>query len=133
MELRWSQVDFVGGLLVLNPSGRVRTSKRRPAVPIGDDLLPVLQRAHREATTPFVLDHSGSIRTAWGTVVTRAGMPEITPHVLRHTWATQAARAGVPMHEIAAVLGDTLATVTRVYLHHSPDYLRGAVNFRRRG
>ena len=54
----------------------------------------------------------------------------ITPHTLRHSWATQAARAGVSMWEIAGVLGDTIATVSRVYAHHSPDHLRSAVNFR---
>jgi len=55
---------------------------------------------------------------------------QVTPHTLRHTWATLAARAGVPLFQVAGVLGDTLPTVMRVYAHHCPDHLRGAVNFR---
>jgi integrase len=60
-----------------------------------------------------------------------AVMRKATPHTLRHTWATLAAQAGVPLWEIAGVLGDTLATVMKTYAHHCPDHLRGAVNFRR--
>src|SRR5260221_7389331 len=68
----------------------------------------------------------------------RAGAPEraavmrkATPRTLRHTWATLAAQAGVPLWEIAGGLGDTLATVMKNYAHHAPDHLRKAINFRR--
>jgi integrase len=54
---------------------------------------------------------------------------QVTPHTLRHTWATLAARAGFSMYQIAGVLGDTVSTVERNYLKHSPDHLRDAVNF----
>jgi integrase len=54
----------------------------------------------------------------------------MTPHTLRHTWATLAARAGVDLYAIAGVLGDTLSTVEKNYLHHAPDHLRGAINFK---
>jgi integrase len=55
---------------------------------------------------------------------------QISPHALRHTWATLASRAGIPLFQVAGVLGDSLPTVMRVYAHHSPEHLRGAVNFR---
>ena len=35
---------------------------------------------------------------------------------------------GVPMNQIAAMLGDTQKTAEKNYLHLSPDYLRSAVN-----
>ncbi|WP_395713183.1 hypothetical protein [Reyranella sp.] len=34
--------------------------------------------------------------------------------------------------EIADFLGDKIATVERNYYHHSPDYLRGAADWRSR-
>ena len=34
--------------------------------------------------------------------------------------------AGVPLAEVARVLGDTEATVERVYAKHAPDYLKRA-------
>src|SRR5262249_59089260 len=56
------------------------------------------------------------------------GMEWVTPHVLRHTWASLAAINGVPLFEIAKVLGDSLAMVEKVYVHLTPNYLVAAVN-----
>jgi len=36
------------------------------------------------------------------------------------------------MREIADFLGDKLSTVEKNYYHHSPDYLRGAADWRAR-
>lgn len=41
----------------------------------------------------------------------------ITPHVIRHTCATELLRSGVDSAVIAALLGDTLQTVATTYLH----------------
>ena len=38
------------------------------------------------------------------------------------------ARRGVPLYLIAKVLGDTIATVEKVYAKHAPDDLRAAVD-----
>lgn len=35
--------------------------------------------------------------------------------------------SGVPLAEVARLLGDSEKTVERVYGKHSPDYLKGAV------
>jgi hypothetical protein len=106
------------------------------ALPISDALLPHLQRAHAARKGELVLGTDRAITKRLDAVCRRAydatGNSRfllVTPHVLRHTWATLAARAGVSMFEIAGVLGDSLATVQKNYLHHSPDHLRGAVNF----
>jgi len=49
-------------------------------------------------------------------------------HTLRHTAATWMVLAGVPLAEVARVLGDSEKTVERVYGKHAPDYLRRAVS-----
>lgn len=128
--LMWFQVDLDRGIIQLNPVGRPQTKKRHPTVPISDHLLPLLQDARAKATTVFVLGHDGTIRTAFNNAVKRAGLKSVTPHTLRHTWATWAAQAGTSLWEIAGVLGDTMATAEKTYAHHAPDYLRNAVNFR---
>lgn len=122
------QVDLAAGVIRLNPKGRRQTNKRRPQVPIADWLRPILERTLKEIEGDYVLDHPGSIRTAFETVVARSGLEDVTPHALRHTWATRAAQAGVPLLDIAGVLGDSVKTVTNTYLHHCPEHLRGAVN-----
>lgn len=131
-ELRWCQIDMEHRLIDLNPPGRAQTAKRRPVVPISDELFEMLEQINPDNDMAFVLGHSGNIRKTFTTAVERAGLEDVTPHTLRHTWATQAARAGVPLWEIAGVLGDDEATVRKNYLHHCPGHLRGAVNFRRK-
>jgi integrase len=128
--LTWFQVR--DGLIYLNPEGRKQTKKRRAIVPISDRLAPVLARARRDARSEWVLGKPGSIRKAFEGAVERAGLADVTPHVLRHTWATWAARDGVDLWKIAGILGDTLATVEKTYLHHCPHHLRDAVNRVRR-
>lgn len=135
--LRWDQVDMAAGLIHFQADGQVRTNKRRVPVPISDNLRKVLEEAKACARTEWVLLTPYSIQHAFDRVKAEAytrtkneKFKLVTPHTLRHTWATLAARAGVPLFQVAGVLGDTVQTVMKVYAHHSPDHLRGAVNFR---
>lgn len=134
--LTWSQVDLTARRIQYNPPGRRQTAKRRVALPISDALLPQLEAAYAARTTDLVLGSDRAITKRLEAVCRRAYKATgnrrflvVTPHTLRHTWATLAARAGVPIYEIAGVLGDSIATVTKNYLHHSPEHLRSAVNF----
>ena len=124
--LQWdTQIDFLHGFVRLNPPGRRQTRKRRSMVPLHPKLLPTLERAFQERTGPHVLDSSGSIRKAFGSAVTRAGLGEdVTPHVLRHTRATHLALRGIALQDIADLLGDTLEVVEHTYRHLSPEHLR---------
>lgn len=127
-KLTWARVDFGRGLIDFNHEGP-QTKKRRPVVPIADNLRPVLERAWMERETDCVLDHTGAIRRTFDTAVRKAGLAGVTRHTLRHTWATHASMAGVPLTDVARVLGNSLHMVMRVYAHHQPEYLRSAVNF----
>jgi integrase len=49
-----------------------------------------------------------------------AGIPAGSLHVLRHTAATLALTSGVPVHIVAARLGDTPPTVLGTYAHLLP-------------
>jgi site-specific recombinase XerD len=143
-------VDKAQGLIrfdlapaVRNGSSQVtgkRTKKRRVPVPIADWLRPVLEQAQRESVGPLVLDTDADVRRGleWACIAAarqhgNARFKEVTPHVLRHTAATHMTRAGVPLWEVAGVLGDTMATVQRVYAHHCPEHLRAAVGHRAYG
>lgn len=129
LKLRWDQVDLERGLIDFGKHDvRVRRHKRRVTVPISDKLMDLLKAAHAKRKNEYVLGHDGNIRTAFDNLMARAGIPEVTPHTLRHTWATHASMNGVPMNEIARVLGDTISTVEKVYAKWAPGYLKGAVN-----
>lgn len=122
--LTWGRVDLSARLIDFRDPTRRVTKKRRVPVPIADRLLPVLERAYRERQDDYVVG-KGSIRKAWDTALGRFSprWDHVTPHVLRHTWATLAARRGVDLFSIAGVLGDTVETVTKHYAHHAPGHL----------
>lgn len=132
LDLTWDRVDFERGLIdYANPVDKKRR-KGRATVPIAPDLLPRLQEARRAANSEFVVEWAarqvGSIKRGFARAVARAGLKDVTPHVLRHTAASLMAEKGVPMTEIAAVLGHSDSRVTeRVYAKFSPTYLRGAI------
>jgi integrase len=142
LDLTWDRVDFESGMIHYAVPGRKATKKRRPSVPISARLLPVLERMKAEARSECVLDHPGEVWSAIQAVVIRAGLAKkqkrasgscikstgISPHTLRHTAATQMARRGVPLYDIAGVLGNSLAMIERVYAKHCSGKLRDAVN-----
>lgn len=90
-----------------------------------------LLEAHRAARTPWVIECAnrpvGSIKKAFRGTALKAGLRDVSPHVLRHTAAVWMAEAGTPITEIAQYLGHEDDRVTqRVYARYSPDYLRQA-------
>lgn len=136
--LTWDRVDLARKLIDFRDGTLRATKKRRVPVPMEDRLWRELARAWIEQGKPQVgpvLGSFGELRKSFETL--KAGFvgprgrvlpPDLTRHDLRRTWATLAAQDGVPMFQIAGMLGDTLETVEKHYAHHSPEYLRGAVN-----
>lgn len=126
-QLTWDRVDFEVGTIDFNVPGRKITKKRRSVVPISPALRPILERAYREREGTHVLDNEAEVWRIVNSIAAAAGVPGVSPHVLRHTAATHMARRGVPLWVIAKVLGNTIAMVERVYAKHAPDDLREAV------
>jgi integrase len=146
-KLRWCQVDLTRQIIDFRVAGEIVTGKRRVPVPMSDRLYRFLewrsqeessgagnpdsyvigrgQDLYRESMRCFALA-ANRAREA-GDEVSAGRLSRASPHTLRHSWATLAAQNGVPLGEIAGVLGDTQATVDKRYRHHCPDYLRGAV------
>ena len=128
LQLTWDRVDFETKVIHYNVPGRRKTRKRRASVPISNALLPVLQRAYKERANEFVVNSElFAMERAVKAVAARAGVPDVSPHVLRHTAATHMARRGVSLWKIAGVLGNSVAVVERVYAKHCPDGLADAV------
>jgi integrase len=137
--LEWRQVDLKAGVIRFADElgGKVRKRKRRVTVPISSRLMEKLIEWKAEAVSDLVLDNSSGVFRHWTSLISKAAraskdssLIDLTPHDLRRTWATLAAKAGVSMWDIAGILGDSLPVVIKHYAHHSPDYLRKAINFR---
>lgn len=127
--LTWDRVDFRSGLIDFRDPARHATKKRRATVPISARLRPLLDRAYRERIDDYVID-AGAIRKHYALWVARSSFPHVTPHDLRRTWATLAARAGVPLWDVAQVLGDTMGVVLKHYAVHQPGHLKSAIDAR---
>jgi integrase len=136
-SLCWRQVDLQRSLIDFS-DGKRRSVKRRVAVPMSTRLKARLSAMrgllNEDVKNDFVLGSDASVYPAWVALMQRlaketgnAAFNEYTPHDLRRTWATNAARRGVSLFDIAGMLGDSVSVVTKHYAKHHPDYLRGAV------
>ncbi len=127
LALTWDRVDLDAGVVDL---GEGRGKKRRARVPLHPALRPVLAQAREARTIAHVVEHGGkavaSVKTGFRNAASRAGLPGVTPHVLRHTAATWMAQAGVSFAQIAGYLGNSAAMVERVYAHHHPAHMAEA-------
>lgn len=47
--------------------------------------------------------------------------PDHTMHDFRHTYATRLLSSGMDIKTVASLLGDTVATVERVYIHYTDE------------
>lgn len=52
----------------------------------------------------------------------------VTPHTLRHTFATLLTMRGVELHVVQALMGHARMSSTEIYLHASSTYLRDAMD-----
>lgn len=57
-----------------------------------------------------------------------AGLPDLTPHMLRHSFAKNLVDSGVSIEKVAALLGHSNLNTTRIYIEPSPHDLEAAVD-----
>ena len=132
LQLTWDRVDFDKRTITLNPTDRTQTRKRRPVVPINDDLFEALQAASEARQCDHVIEWGGrpvkTVKKAFAAASARSGV-RFVPFATRSTAAVWAAEAGTPMSELAQLMGHTTSATTETYYaRYSPDYLRAAVN-----
>lgn len=87
-----------------------------------------------EASSPLLINRSGNpltpsaLRTRLERAGAAAGMTSrLTPHMLRHTAATQLIEAGVDIRFVQRLLGHASLTTTEIYTHVADRSLRHAV------
>jgi len=96
-------------------------------------LLDELYQAH--PGSPFVLNgqHGSRLkdinREHWDEIMLEAGVPDLTPHNIRHTVATSLIREGVALYDVSKLLGHANVGVTqKEYVDYQPKFLTAAVS-----
>ena len=131
LELTWDRVDFDRQQVNLR-TGEGQ-GKGRAIVPMATSLRVALGEARNAALSEYVVEWNGgpvkSIKKGFKSAAIKAGIPDISPHVLRHTAAVHMAEAGISMDEISQFLGHIDVKITAsTYARYSPEHLRRAVS-----
>lgn len=133
--LKQTDVDLMAGLIVCHGKG----SKER-RVPLGKSAIHWLQQytavkaGYGKQSSPCVFLHRGKPFTrqlAWSMIKSRAeqvGIKNVSPHTLRHSFATHLLQHGADSRSVQALLGHSDISTTQIYTHITDGHLRSAYN-----
>lgn len=116
--LRWSEVDIEGSCI------RLRDSKEGASVrPVGLPVVDYLEAARLERDGTYVFPGQGednavgNFPKSWKKLFADTSLWDVTPHVLRHSFASIANDLGFTEITIAALIGHAKGSVTSRYVH----------------
>ena len=133
VSLKEADVDLLAGLIVCHGKG----SKER-RVPLGKSAIHWLQQyaaakaAYGRQTLLHVFLHRGKPFTrhfAWAMIkrhAESAGIKHVSPHTLRHSFATHLLQHGADSRSVQALLGHSDISTTQIYTHITDLHLRSA-------
>ena len=134
--VRWGEIDFSRGTLIVTGKG----SKDRLVI-LGEPALAALRRLREKAegTVPetvradaavFLSDRFGRVSSRFferrmKRYLVEAGLPvDLTPHKLRHSFATHLLDAGADLRSVQEMLGHASLSTTQIYTHVSVERLK---------
>jgi integrase len=122
LSLLVKDIDFRAGTVVV-PAGK--SVKARRVVPLGGQILTSLQawvaeEGLAEAERLFETITTHTLRLAWQSIRSAAGLDDVRFHDLRHTYAVHCAKAGMPLGELQQRLGHATITMTMRYAVYQP-------------
>lgn len=132
VETLWvSQVDLKHNRVDLHKPGSKRTKKRRPIVPIYPEIRRDIETLLLDTTNEYLFGQPTTFYDEFVRLCERLQIKVMDapddkaawPHLLRHSRATHMLMDGEDIYKVAKLLGDTVATVERVYGHHTPEFL----------
>lgn len=123
-------IDVANGVLHRRGSDERETKKRRPPMKLSRKLLGHCRR-WKAAGALWAVEvggqRVGDVKRSFASACDEAGLPDVTPHTLKHTAITWAMQKGMKIDDAAQYFGTSRETIIRVYWHHSPDYQNDAV------
>jgi integrase len=132
--IRASWRDIDRGTRVWRIPAQTSKSKRVRSVPLNDSALEVLAQLDTEGTHEllFVNHRTGkqfvSLHKIWRDLRSRAGLPHLRIHDLRHQYASFLVNSGRTLYEVQQILGHSDPSVTQRYAHLSKRSLQDAAD-----
>jgi len=133
VNLKQTDVDLLAGLVRCHGKGN---KERR--VPLGKSAIHWLQQyasvkaGYGKQSSPHVFLHRGRPFTrqlAWSMIkrhAERVGIKNVSPHTLRHSFATHLLQHGADSRSVQALLGHSDISTTQIYTHITDIHLRSA-------
>jgi integrase/recombinase XerD len=133
VNLKQTDVDLLAGLIRCHGKGN---KERR--VPLGKSAIHWLQQyaavkaGYGKQSSPNVFLHRGRPFTrqfAWSMIKRHAekvGIKNVSPHTLRHSFATHLLQHGADSRSVQALLGHSDISTTQIYTHITDMHLRSA-------
>lgn len=130
--LEWESVDLASARITLE---RHKTDQYgAKIIPLNAPALKVLTDLPRVADNPYVIvgqktgQYLINLQKPWRRVRKAAGLDDVRIHDLRHSFASFAIGAGVPLALIGGLLGHRSVQTTARYAHLANDPLKQATN-----
>lgn len=127
LTLKWDYVDFDDGCLRLPES---KTGAK--IVQLSAPALEILQSIDRKSDNPYVLVsrkprcHLVGLNHVWLRIRTKARIPDVRLHDLRHSYASVAVGLGEGLPIVGKMLGHSQAATTERYAHLHTDPVKAA-------
>lgn len=139
LGLNLEQVDLISGVMrVLGKGRKTRLcALGRPAIRALTEYLKIrrLWTADSRSSAPLFLCQNGtrltprSFQRNFKNYLMQAGLPpDMTPHKLRHSFATHLLDAGADLRSVQALLGHENLSTTQIYTHISAERMKKIYN-----
>lgn len=125
--LKW---EYVRPPYLILPDSKTGARK----IPIDGTIEAVLNRIEHLPDNPYVItgivpgQHLTDLQRPWRRIRTYANLNDVRLHDLRHTYASNAIAAGLPIEMIGKLLGHTQIQTTMRYAHLADDPVREAAS-----
>lgn len=119
-RLKWSDIDADKRLITVHGTKSYRVRHME----ISDRLLGVFEAIPHENERLFPFGEDWIIHRV-AKICDEAGLPDVTCHTFRHTFASRLVEAGVSLRVIQELLGHQSMAMVQVYAHLAPGFLKG--------
>ncbi len=141
-RVRFQDIDFTNKRVLIRSS----KAKGYRAIPMNAEVEKTLQWLQENYISPYshktskrkdtqkeyvFCNEDGSpvlkIKKAFKNACEKAGLKNVTPHALRHTFASHLVMSGVDLNTVQRLLGHTNISTTMIYSHLTEDHLARSV------